>query len=79
MLRKVYEYIKDEEFRFTVFNDRIHIINYIKIASLNNDYILIENSDRKISIRGKNLILNKLLDKELLIVGLVDSIEVLYG
>ena len=79
MLRKVYEYIKDDEFRFTVFNDRIHIINYIKISSLNSDYILVESSDRKISIRGKNLVLNKLLDKEVLIVGLVNSIEVLYG
>lgn len=79
MLRKVYEYIKDEEFRFTIFNDRIHIINYIKIASLNSDYILVESSDRKISIRGKNLVLNKLIDKEVLIVGFVNSIEVLYG
>ena len=78
MLRRVYEYIRDEEFRFTVYNDRIHIINFLKITSLNSDYILVQNNDRKISIRGNNMVLNKLLDKEVLIVGKINSIEVLY-
>lgn len=79
MLKRVYEYVKDEEFRFTIFNNRIHIINYKKINSLNDDYILIESDDRKISIKGKNLVLNRLLEREALIVGEVKSIEVLYG
>lgn len=79
MFRRVYEYVKDEEFRFTVYSDRIHIINYEKINTLNSDYILIEGIDRKISIKGKNLILNKLVEKEVLIIGEVNNIEVLHG
>lgn len=79
MLRRVYEYVKDEEFRFTVYNDRIHFINFSKINTLNSDYVLIESSDRKISIKGKNLILNRLLEKEVLIIGDIYSIEVIYG
>lgn len=79
MFRRVYEYVKDEEFRFTVYSDRIHIINYEKINTLNSDYILIEGIDRKISIKGKNLVLNKLVEKEVLIIGEVNNIEVLHG
>ena len=79
MFRRVYEYIRDEEFRFTVYSDRIHIINYEKINTLNSDYILIEGIDRKISIKGKNLVLNKLVEKEVLIIGEVNNIEVLHG
>ena len=79
MLKRVYEYVRDEEFRFTVYNDRIHIINYEKINTLNSDYILIEGIDRKISIKGKNLVLNKLVEKEVLIIGEVNYIEVLHG
>ncbi len=79
LLRKLYEYVKDEEFRFTVYNDRIHIINYQEINSLNSDYILISSWDRKISIRGINLVLNKMLEKEVLVVGKIYSIEVIYG
>lgn len=79
MFKRVYEYVKDEEFRFTVYNDRIHIINYEKINTLNSDYILVESLDRKISVKGDNLVLNRLLDKEVLIVGNVKNIEVLHG
>ena len=79
MFRRVYEYVKDEEFRFTVYNDRIHFINFLKINTLNSDYVLIESNDRKISIKGKNLILNRLLEKEVLIIGDIYSIEVIYG
>lgn len=79
MLKRVYEYVKDEEFRFTIYNDRIHIINYEKINTLNSDYILIESLDRKISIKGSNLVLNRLLEREVLIIGDVKNIEVLHG
>ena len=79
VLRRVYEFVKDDEFRFTVYNDRLHIINYEKINTLNSDYILVESSDKKINIKGNNLVLNRLLEKEVLIVGNVKSIEVLNG
>lgn len=79
MFRRVYEYVKDEEFRFTIYSDRIHIINYEKINTLNSDYILIEGIDRRISIKGKNLVLNKLVEKEVLIIGEVNNIEVFHG
>lgn len=78
MLRRVYEYVKDNEFRFTVFNNRIHVVNYKKINTLNSDYILIESSDRIIAIKGNNLVLNKMLDKEILVIGNVKCIEVIY-
>ena len=79
MLRKIYEYVKDEEFRFTVYNNRVHIVNYKKINTLNSDYILIEASERRISIKGKDLVLNRMLDNEVLIIGIVYNIEVIYG
>lgn len=78
MLRNVYEYVKDNEFRFTVYNNRIHIVNYIRIDFLTNNELLIIGDDSKIKIKGNNLVLNKLLNKEILIIGKVYSIEVIY-
>ena len=78
MLRRVYEFVKDEEFRFTVFNNRIHVVNYKKINTLNSDYILIESDDRRVGIKGSNFVLNKMLDREILVIGNVKSIEVIY-
>lgn len=78
MLNRVYEYVKDKEFRFTVYKNRIHIVNYKKIISLKNNYISIEG-DFLINISGSNLVLNRLLDEELLIVGNIYNIEVING
>ena len=76
MLNRVYEYVKDKEFRFTVYKNRIHIINYKKIVSLKSNYISVFG-DFSINIIGNNLVLNRLLDEELLIIGNISNIEVI--
>ncbi len=70
-------YINDKEFRFTVYDNKIHIINFNKIITLEDNYISILSSSKKINIKGLNLVLVKLLDNELLIKGTITSIEVL--
>lgn len=79
MLKKICNYIKDNEFRFTVFNDKIHIINYDEIISLSSDIVLIKVGKKNIKIIGDNLILSRLLECEVLIYGVVHNIEVING
>ncbi len=79
MLKKICEYIKDNEFRFTVYNDKIHIINYDEIVNLSSDVVFIKVGNKNIKIIGDNLVLNKLLEKEVLIFGIVHNIEVIDG
>jgi sporulation protein YqfC len=76
LLERVYEYVKDNEFRFTVFDNKIHIINYKRIITLEDNYISFYSPNNKISITGNNLSLIKLLDKEMLIKGTITKIEV---
>ena len=78
MLRKMYEYIKDEEFRYTIYNDRIHIINYENINSLNSEKVFIRYGNKRIKVKGRGLVLNRLLENEALIIGEVTNIEVIY-
>jgi len=70
-------YINDKEFRFTVYENKIHIINFNKIITLEDNYISLLSNNKRISIKGSNLVLVKLLDNELLIKGNITSIEVL--
>lgn len=76
MLNKIKDYINDKEFRMNVFIDRISIINYSKIISLEDSYISFLTNKGKVVIKGNNLTLNKLLDDEILISGNVSNIEV---
>ena len=78
MFEKIREYIKDEEFRLVLFRDRVYITNYEEILTLNNKRISVNSGTNLIVIKGEGLILNKLLDKEVLITGQIFTIEELY-
>ncbi len=78
MIENVRNYIKDNEFRFTIYPNRLYIINYTKIISLKDDQLIIKDHHKKYLFKGHNFTLNKLLDEEVLILGEVLSLEVLY-
>ena len=77
MFNCISNYINDKEFRFTVYENKIHIINFNKIITLEDNYISILSINKKINIKGLKLVLIKLIDNELLIKGNISNIEVL--
>ena len=77
MLNKLYNYINDNEFRITLYDKKLHIINYKRIISIAEDYISITTNNKKIVIKGKGLALKRLLKDELLITGITYNIEVI--
>ena len=77
VLNSLNNFINDNTFRFTVYENMINIINYNKIISLEDNYISILSTNKKILIKGNNLVLKKLLDKEILIKGNISNIEVI--
>ena len=76
MFNRVRQFINDQEFRLTIFEDRIHVVNYLKIISLEDERISFLTQKGRLIIKGEKLCLNKLLDDEVLISGKVVSIEV---
>lgn len=78
LIDKIREYIKDDEFRLTIFKNQLHIINYLEILTLSNKQVSIDTGSNLIVIHGENLILNKLLDNEILITGKIYTVEELY-
>ena len=76
MFNRVGNYINDKEFRFTIYEDRVHVINFQNINILEDYYISFESQNKRISIRGDNLVLIKLLENEMLIKGNLQKIEV---
>ena len=76
MINRIKDYINDKEFRMTIFTDRIHIINYLQILSIEDERIAFLTNKGRIIIKGNNLCLNKLLDDEVLVSGFVSNIEV---
>lgn len=76
LIKEVSEYLIDKEFRMNLYSNKLHIVNYNKLISIDDDYISVMNNSNKIVIKGSNLTLIKILDHELLIKGKVNKIEV---
>ena len=78
MLDRLTNYINDNTFRFTVYENTIHVINYKRILILEEDRISFQSKNQKIKIEGEGLILKKILNQEMLIIGKIYKIEVSY-
>ncbi len=77
MIKRIKDYIYDKEYKIIQSKNQLNIINYINIITLTDNFIEIKTKDNVIAITGKELVLNKLLDNEILIIGIISKIEVL--
>lgn len=75
MLDRVKDYIKDEEFRMTIFKNRVHIVNYQEVLSLEPSRVSVQIENKRMILKGTKLIVKKLLDHEILIQGEIHSVE----
>ena len=76
MLDRLNNYIDNKKFKLIYEDNLIDIINYTRINTIENNYVSLYINNKKIIIKGKELILKKLLDNELLLNGEVTSLEV---
>jgi len=75
IMKKIINYIKDENFKIIYINNSVNIVNYDKIVEIKEDVITILKENKLLFIKGNDLRLNKLLDREILITGLISKIE----
>ncbi len=74
--QQIRNYIEDKEFHIDIYSNKIHVINYQKIISLEPDKIMIKAPNYKIILLGRNFSLDQLLEQEILLEGTLVSLEV---
>lgn len=77
MLDRIKKYIVDDEERVIYFDNKVYIVNFFKVLDINYENIMVKGKNKLFVIRGNNLSLRKLLEKEVLISGDIKTIEVL--
>lgn len=75
MLRKLKNYIDDNEFRVCIFKNSVNVINYCSIFAIEKTRVSLSYNDGTLIIKGNNLTLKKMLENELLVHGEIKSIE----
>lgn len=74
-IRKIVNYIKDINFKIVYINNSVNIINYDSILEVKDTIITLKKEEKIINIKGEDLRLNKLLENEILVTGLIKNIE----
>ncbi len=75
IFNKLDRYITDKTYKIIIKPNTINIINYIEIKDFSNTKIVINNTNGITTIIGKNLVVSKMQDNEVLITGIIKNIE----
>ena len=75
VLKKLQNYILDNEFRMLVLTNKIDIVNYLDIDHFDDNKIIVRYNSGSIIIKGEDLIISKLLTDEILINGKIKNID----
>ena len=73
MLKELKE--KNNPFKIVYQNKELYIVNYTKLLIFDYDHILVSTNENNINIKGKDLIIKRYLEDELLVQGEITSIE----
>ncbi len=75
MLKDLRNYILESDFRINYVLGKLNIVNYECIDHFSDDKVMIRYSEGMVIIKGENLIISKLLNDEILISGIIKSLE----
>ena len=76
MLDRLDHYFTDREYKIIYKKNYLDIINYIEVVDFTDKEIKIKHQDGITKILGVHLVISKMLDDELIIIGNIDRIEI---
>lgn len=75
LIKDMREFILENEFKITYFNNKLDIVNYTNISHFDSTKIILNHAKGSIVISGDNLYVSKLLIDEVLVEGSIQKIE----
>ena len=72
---RIRNYLFEEEFHLNVFPDKVDVLNYKTIGHFDSEKVLLIGEEKMVVIKGKHLVVSKLMKEEVLITGTIESIE----
>ena len=76
LISKLDRYLEDKNYEIIIKENKINIINFQEIIDFSVSKISLRCDNKIINIEGKNLIISKMLDDELLITGIIFNIRI---
>ncbi len=75
-MNRLDNYLYDKEYRIIIKENYVNIVNYDEIVDFNLNKISVKYRNKKVSIEGTNLTINKMVEDEVLITGNISNISI---
>lgn len=72
---KLDKYLVDNEYKVIITQKGVHIINYVEIEDFSSMKVVVKYVGGITTLLGTNLVISKMLDDELFIIGNLNSVE----
>ena len=76
LINKLDRYLENKDYEIIVKENSINVINFKEIIDFSMNKISLKCDDKIIIVEGKELIISKMLDDELLITGIIFNIRI---
>ena len=76
IINKLDRYLEDKNYEIIIKENKVNIINFKEIIDFSVSKITLRCDNKIINIEGKNLIISKMIDDELLIIGNIFNIRI---
>lgn len=76
LISKLDRYLEDKNYEIIIKENQVNVINFREIIDFSINKISLRCDNKIINIEGKNLIISKMLDDELLITGNIYNIRI---
>ena len=76
IINKLDRYLEDKNYEIIIKENKLNIINFKEIIDFSVSKISLRCDNKIINIEGKNLIISKMLDDELLVTGTIYNIRI---
>lgn len=76
LISKLDRYLEDKNYQIIIKENQINIVNFTEVIDFSINKISVRCDNKIINIEGKNLIISKMLDEEILIVGTIINLRI---
>lgn len=76
LISKLDRYLEDKKYEIIIKENKVNIINFQEIIDFTINQIILKCENKIINIEGKNLIISKMLDDEILITGTINNVRI---
>lgn len=75
IVNNIKSFLYDKQYFINIFDNCVHVFNYLDLESFSDDYINLRMDTFKLRVKGSNLAIVKMEEREILVRGEISGVE----